>query len=60
MNFIRKYFLLFILQYKSVQRVNEASFFEMTTSRSCEDVNGFHNVMFGLGVKAITSCSVFR
>ena len=35
-----------------MQRVNEASFFEVTSSassRSCEDVNGFHNVMFGPG-----------
>ena len=65
MNFIRKYFSLFILdfnirilkaylQYKfTVQRVNEVSFFEVTTSRSCEAVNGFHNVTFGLGGKAI-------
>lgn len=72
MNFIRKYFSLFILdfnirilkaylQYKfTVQRVNEASFFEVTTSRSCEAVNGFHNVTFGPGGKAIISCSVFR
>ena len=36
-----------------MQRVNEASFFEVTTSRSCEDVNGFHNVTFGQGGKAI-------
>ena len=45
-----------------MQRVNEASFFEVTSSassRSCEDVNGFHNVMFGPGGKAIISCSVF-
>ena len=49
------------LQYKfTVQRVNEASFFEVTTSRSCETVNGFHNVTFGPGGKAIISCSVFR
>ena len=49
------------LQYKfTVQRVNEASFFEVTTSRSCEAVNGFHNVTFGPGGKAIISCSVFR
>ena len=41
-----------------MQRVNEASFFEVTTSRSCEDVNGFHNVTFGLGGKAIISFSV--
>ena len=27
----------------------------MTTSRSCEAVNGFHNVTFGLGGKAIIS-----
>ena len=44
----------------TVQRVNEASFFEETTSRSCEAVNGFHNVTFGPGGKAIISCSVFR
>ena len=44
----------------TVQRVNEASFFEATTSRSCEDVNGFHNVTFGAGGKAIISCSVVR
>ena len=43
-----------------MQRVNEASFFEVTTSRSCEDVNGFHNVTFGKGGKAIISCSVFQ
>ena len=44
-----------------MQRVNEASFFEVTTSRSCEDVNGFHNVTFGPGGKAIIYfCSVFR
>ena len=45
-----------------MQRVNEASFFEVTSSassRNCEDVNGFHNVMFGPGGKAIISCSVF-
>ena len=49
------------LQYKfTVQRVNGASFFEVSTSRSCEDVNGFQNVMFGPGGKAIVSCSVFR
>ena len=43
-----------------MQRVNEASFFEVTTSRSCEDVNGFHNVTFGPGGKAIIySCSMF-
>ena len=49
------------MQYKfSVQRVNEASFSEVTTSRSCEAVNGFHNVTFGQGGKAIISCSVFR
>ena len=71
MNFIRKYFyclfktfniriLKAYLHYKfTVQRVNEASFFEVRTSRSCEDVNGFHNVMFGPGGKAIISCSVF-
>ena len=72
MNFIRKYFLLFFytfnirilkayLQYKfTVQRVNQASFFEVKTSKSCEDVHGFHNVMFGTGGTAIKSCSVFR
>ena len=39
------------LQYKfTVQRVNEASFFEVTTSRSFEAVNGFYNVTFGPGV----------
>ena len=43
-----------------MQRVNEASFFEVTTSRSCEDVNGFQNVTFGPGGKATISCSVFR
>ena len=49
------------LQYKfTVQRVNEASLFEVTTSRSCEDVNGFHDVMFGPGGEAIIFCSVFR
>ena len=49
------------LQYKfTVQRVNEASLFEVTTSRSCEDVNGFHNVMFGPGGEAMISCSVFQ
>ena len=49
------------LQYKfTVQRVNEASLFEVTTSRSREDVNGFHNVTFGLGGKAIISFSVVR
>ena len=43
-----------------MQRVNEASFFEVTTSRSCEDVNGFHNVTFDPGGKAIIySCSLF-
>ena len=72
MNFIRNIFhclfqtfdiriLKAYLQYKfTVQRVNEASFFEVTTSRSCEAVNGFHNVTFGPGGKAIISCSVFR
>ena len=44
----------------TVQRVNEASFSEVTTLRSCEAVNGFHNVTFGPGGKAIISCSVFR
>ena len=43
-----------------MQRVNEASVFEVTTSRSCETVNGFQNVTFGPGGKAIISCSVFR
>ena len=33
-----------------MQRVNEASFFEVTTSRSCEDVSGFHNVTFGKNI----------
>ena len=59
MNFICKCCLLFILEfyyknYKSlfaeqftVQRINEVSFFEVTSSRSCEDINGFHNVMKG-------------
>ena len=73
MNFIRKYFSLFILdfniitilkaylQYKfTLQRVNEASFFEVITSRSCEAVNRFHNVTFGPGGKAMISCSLFR
>ena len=32
--------------------MNEVSFFEMTTSRICEDVNGFHNVTFGPGGNA--------
>ena len=41
-------------------QANEASFFEVTTSRSCDAVSGFHNVTFGPGVKAIISCSVFR
>ena len=55
------YSRLLNLQYTfTVQRVNEASFFEVTTSRSCEAVNGFHNVTFGPGGKAIISCSVFR
>ena len=55
------YSRLLNLQYKfTVQRVNEASFFEVTTSRSCEAVNEFHNVTFGPGGKAIISCSVFR
>ena len=36
-----------------MQRVNEASFFEVTTSRSCKDVNGFHNVTFDQGGKVI-------
>ena len=43
-----------------MQRVNEESLFEVTTSRSCDDVNGFHNVTFGPGGEAIISCSVFR
>ena len=43
-----------------MERVNEASFFEVTTSRSCEDVNRFHNVTFGPGGKAIVSFSVFH
>ena len=46
-NFIRKYFIFLkaYLHYKfTMQRVNEASFFEVTSSRSCEDVKGFHNV----------------
>ncbi|MCG8408902.1 MAG: hypothetical protein MI923_27165, partial [Phycisphaerales bacterium] len=38
-----------------IQRVNEASFFEVTTSRSREDVNGFHNVTFGPGGKPVIS-----
>ena len=71
MNFIRKYFyclfkafnmriLKTYLQYKfTVQRVNEALLFEVTTSRFCEDVSGFHNVMFDPAGKAIISCSVF-
>ena len=43
-----------------MQRVNEVSFFEVTTSRSCEDVSWFHNVTFSPGGKAIIySCSVF-
>ena len=33
---------------------------QVTTSRSCEAVNGFHNATFGPGGKAIISCSVFR
>ena len=69
--FYSQLFLLFKLDFKyknykslfavhfTVQRVNEASFFEVTSSRSCEDVNGFHNIMFGPGGKAIISCSVF-
>ena len=43
-----------------MERVNEASFFEVTTSRSCKDVKRFHNVTFGPGGKAIISFSVFR
>ena len=47
------------LQYKfTVRRVNEAAFFEVTTLRSCEGGNGFHNVTFGTGGKATISCSV--
>ena len=47
------------LQYKfTVQRVNEASFFEETTSRSWEAVSGFRNVMFGLGNNVLLSVSV--
>ena len=47
------------MQYKlTVQRVNEASFFEVTTSRSCEGVSGFHNVMFGPGNNVLLSVSV--
>ena len=47
------------LQYKfTVQRVNEALFFEVTTLRSCKAVNGFHSVTFGPGGKAIISVSV--
>ena len=45
---------------ETVQRVKEASFFEVTTSRSREDVNGFHHVTFGPGGKPVISCSVFR
>ena len=49
------------MHYKfTVQRVNKASFFEVTTSRSCEDVKGFYNVTFGLGGKATTSCVSVR
>ena len=59
--FFTVYSRLLNLQYKfTVQRVNEASFFEVTTSRSCEAVNGFHNVTFGPDGKAIISGSVFR
>ena len=48
------------LQYKfTVQRVNEALLFEVTTSRSCKDVNEFHNVMFGPAGQATISCSAF-
>ena len=43
-----------------MQRVNEASFVEVTISRRCEALNGFHNVTFGPGGKAIISCSVFQ
>ena len=43
-----------------MQRVNKASFFEVTTSRSCEDVNGFQNVTFDRSGEATISCSVFR
>lgn len=41
-----------------MQRVNDASFFEVTTSIICEAVNGFHNVTFGPGGKAIIQLSV--
>ena len=72
MNFIRKYVLVFILDFwyknfKSLfavnkftaKRVTEVSFFEVTTSRSDAVVSGFHNIAFGQGGKPI-SCSVFR
>ena len=39
----------------TVQRVKRASFFEVTTSRSREDVNGFHYVTFGPGGKPVIS-----
>ena len=44
----------------SAIQINEASLFEVTTSKSCDNVNGFHNVMFGPVGKAIISRSVFR
>ena len=48
--FFTVYSRLLNLQYKfTVQRVNEASFFEVSTSK-----------MFGPGGKAIVSCSVLR
>ena len=72
MNFIRKYVLVFILDFgyknfKSLfavnkftaKRVTEVSFFEVTTSRNGAVVSGFHNIAFGQGGKPI-SCSVFR
>ena len=47
------------LQYKfNAQRVTEVSSFEVTTSRVAQSSIGFH-VAFGLGGKAIISCSVF-
>ena len=71
MNFIRKYVLVFILDFwyknfKSLfavnkftaKRVTEVSFFEMTTSRSGAVVSGFHNIAFGQGGQPI-SCSIF-
>ena len=57
--FFTVYSRLLNLQYKfTVQRVIEASFFEVTTIRSCEAVNKFHNVTFSPGGKAIISISV--